>query len=150
MSSTAMNTMENNLSNRSTISRRRAIGILGLSAAAIQFPYGCSGERSNIDADNDEPIYYKTLAEISALIKLKKISSVALTQTMLNRIGAIDKKLNSYITVMAEAALAAANKLDQELASGKYRGPLHGVPIAVKDLLFTTNAPTTGGHAFKS
>ncbi|MDH4092728.1 MAG: amidase [Cyclobacteriaceae bacterium] len=150
MSSTAMNTMENNLSNRSTISRRRAIGILGLSAAAIQFPYGCSGERANIDADNDEPIYYKTLAEISALIKLKKISSVALTQTMLNRIGAIDKKLNSYITVMDEAALAAANKLDQELASGKYRGPLHGVPIAVKDLLFTTNAPTTGGHAFKS
>lgn len=83
------------------------------------------------------------------MIKSKEISSVELTQLILNRIEIIDAKLNSYITVMKQSALANALELDRELESGKYRGPLHGIPVAVKDLLYTTNAPTTGGHAFK-
>lgn len=136
--------------NHRKVSRRRALKLLGLGAVAIQFPYGCTGGQSKVDSLEHEPIHYKTIAEISKMIKSKKISSVELTQLILNRIGTIDNKLNSYITVMDEAALTTAKELDKELESGKYRGPLHGVPVAVKDLLYTTNAPTTGGHAFRS
>ena len=69
---------------------------------------------------------------------------------MLDRIAAIDNRLHSYITVMGKDALTDAKVLDEELAQGKYRGPLHGVPVGVKDLLYTPNAPTTGGHLFKA
>jgi amidase len=94
-------------------------------------------------------LHYKTIAEISKMIKSRQISSVELTQSILDRIAIVDKRLNSYITVMRQSALETANELDAELDAGKYRGPLHGVPVAVKDLLYTTNAPTTGGHAFR-
>jgi amidase len=80
----------------------------------------------------------------------EKISSLELTQLMLNRIAAIDSRLHSYITVMRKDALAYAKAMDEQLAQGKYRGPLHGVLVGVKDLLYTTNAPTTGGMSFKA
>jgi amidase len=142
--------MDNPETYHNKLSRRRAIGLLGFGIGAIQFPIGCTKEKSKEDSLKSEPIHYMTLTKISKMIKTKEISSVDLTQLMLNRIATVDKKLNSYLTVFNEAALATARKLDKELESGKYRGPLHGVPIAVKDLLYTTNAPTTGGHAFKT
>ena len=132
------------------LSRRRAIGLLGLGMGAIQFPMGCTKDKSMKDSVKSESIHYMTLSKISKMIRKKEISSAELTQIILNRITTVDKKLNSYLTTFNEAALATASKLDEELESGKYRGPLHGVPIAVKDLLYTTNAPTTGGHAFKT
>jgi len=132
------------------VTRRRAIGLIGLGVVAFQLPIGCIGDQSKTDYKQDEPIHYKTIAEISEMIKSKQISSVELTQSILNRIAILDGELNSYITVMDQSALDSAKELDNELESGKYRGPLHGVPIAVKDLLFTNNAPTTGGHAFRS
>lgn len=132
------------------LSRRKAIALLGLSAVAVQFPIGCINEQSKEDSMVSEPIHYMTLNEISKMIKSKGISSVELTQLMLNRITVVDKKLNSFITVMYESALISAKVLDEEIKTGKYRGPLHGVPIAIKDLLFITNAPTTGGHAFRT
>lgn len=98
---------------------------------------------------SNTPIYYLTIFQISEMIKSMEISSVELTQLMLDRIQKIDGALNSYITVMGDSALKAAASLDSELDSGIYRGPLHGVPIAVKDLVYTKNAPTTGGHAFR-
>jgi amidase len=142
--------MHNIETKHSKVSRRRAIGLLGLGAVAIQFPIGCIGGQSKVVSLEGEQIHYKTIAKISKMIKSRKISSEELTQLILNRISVVDKEFNSYITVMTEAAITSAKELDQELESGKYRGPLHGVPIAVKDLLFTTNAPTTGGHAFRS
>ena len=131
-----------------TISRRKVIGLLGLGSLAIVLPFGCSNKQSKLYSGTDEPFYYLTISEISTMIKSREISSVELTQLMLNRIETVDAKLNSFITVMKQSALTSALELDNELASGKYRGPLHGIPIAIKDLLFTTNAPTTGGHAF--
>ena len=141
--------MRNN-ENQSKLSRRKALALVGLGTIAIQFPMGCNGRQSRIDSLERELIHYKTISEISKMIKSREISSTELTQLMLNRIATVDKKLNSYLALFNEAALATAGKLDKELESGKYRGPLHGVPIAVKDLLYTTNAPTTGGHAFKT
>jgi amidase len=139
--------MRNN-ENHSKLSRRKALGLLGLGAVAIHFPFACT-EGQTEDSLEGKQIHYKTIAEISKMIKSRQISSVELTQSILDRIAIVDKRLNSYITVMRQSALETANELDVELESGKYRGPLHGVPVAVKDLLYTTNAPTTGGHAFR-
>lgn len=135
---------------QSKLTRRKALGLLGLGAIAVKLPMACNGWQSNKELIEEEFIHYKTISEISKSIKSKEISSTELTQLMLNRIVRVDKKLNSYLIVFHKAALVAAAKLDNELASGKYRGPLHGIPIAIKDLLYTSNAPTTGGHAFKT
>jgi len=133
------------------LSRRKAVGLLGLGIIATQFPFACAtGTSKKLSDIEKQSLHYLTLMEVAKLIKSKRISSEELTQIMLNRIAALDSKLNSYITVMSDAALASARVLDNELAEGKYRGPLHGVPIGVKDLLYTTNAPTTGSHSFNS
>lgn len=97
-----------------------------------------------------ESIHYAGLTEVAALIKCGDLSPVELTQRMLNRITTVDANLHSYITVMAEQALAAAQRAEQDIAAGNYRGALHGIPVAVKDLAYTRNAATTGGHSFMS
>jgi amidase len=130
--------------------RRRAVGLIGLSALAFWFPPGCSGNSPKLSSAELESVHYKTLAEVAELLRTGKISSEELTQLMIDRIAAIDKRLHSYLAVMSKDALTDAKALDKELAQGKYRGPLHGVPIGVKDLLYTTNAPTTGGHLFNA
>ncbi len=73
------------------------------------------------------------------------MSPVALTRQMLDRIAALDTRLASYATVMADQAMAAATEAEREIAAGKYRGPLHGVPIAVKDLCYTRGVRTMAG-----
>ena len=64
---------------------------------------------------------------------------------MLDRIATVDRGLKSYATVMREEALAAARAAEQEIRAGRYRGPLHGVPVAVKDLCYTKGVRTMGG-----
>jgi amidase len=93
----------------------------------------------------DDELHYRQLTDISGLIQSRQISSVDATKAQLDRIGRLDARLRSYATLMAEQALAAAKTADQEIASGRVRGPLHGVPIAVKDLCWTTDAPTAAG-----
>jgi aspartyl-tRNA(Asn)/glutamyl-tRNA(Gln) amidotransferase subunit A len=88
-----------------------------------------------------------TLAEASAKIHSGAITSVQLTEACLARIAVYDPKLDAFITVMKEQALAQAKQLDAEAKAGKFRGPLHGVPIALKDNIDTTAARTTGGSA---
>ena len=127
------------------ISRRKTIGLLGLGGLAMFFPFGCSSNKDETDADTGVPLHYRTIVEISKMIKSKEISSVALTQLMLDRIEKVDASLHSFLTVMKKSALARARELDEELEAGKYRGPLHGVPIAVKDLIYTKGVATTGG-----
>ncbi len=73
------------------------------------------------------------------------LSSVELTTAMLNRIASVDPATKSYVLVMEDNALAEARRADHEIASGKHRGPLHGVPLAVKDLCDAVGYPTTGG-----
>lgn len=74
------------------------------------------------------------------------MSPVALTRQMLDRIAALDARLGSYAIVMADQAMAAATEAEREIATGKYRGPLHGVPIAVKDLCYTRGVRTWPGR----
>ena len=93
----------------------------------------------------DTPLHYQTIAQVSARLQARELSPVELTQAILERIEALDGGLKSYATVMADSAMASARAAEQEIASGNYRGGLHGVPIAVKDLCFTTGVATMGG-----
>jgi amidase len=92
---------------------------------------------------NDQ--HYSELVEIGRLIQKRELSSVEATQSQLNRIAQLDGQLKSYAYVMATSALEQAEAADLEIAAGKVRGPLHGVPIAVKDLCWTKDAPTAAG-----
>jgi amidase len=87
------------------------------------------------------------LMELAAQIKVGDVSPVAVTRAQLDRIAALDGKLASYALVLADFAMAQAETAETEIAAGRYRGPLHGVPIAVKDLFWTRDAPTAGGMA---
>jgi amidase len=92
-------------------------------------------------------LHYARITDIAGLLERRELSPVELTQHMLDRISALDGQLHGYQTVMAEQAMEAAAKAESEIVSGKYRGALHGIPVAVKDLCFTRGVPTRGGLA---
>ena len=83
------------------------------------------------------------LSEASQLVRSKKVSPVELTHECLNRIERLNSKLNSFITVTAESALAEARQAEAEIQHDGWRGPLHGIPIALKDLVDTAGVRTT-------
>ena len=89
------------------------------------------------------PLAAKTLTEISGMIHDKSVTSKQLVQALLDRIGVYNPKINCYVTVMAKEALAQAEQLDAEAAAGKFRGTLHGIPIALKDNIDTAGIRTT-------
>ncbi|HET9477123.1 MAG TPA: amidase [Dehalococcoidia bacterium] len=86
-----------------------------------------------------------TIAEAAPLIRDRKLSPVELTDACLARIEAVESKLNAFITVTREEARAAAETAAGEIARGEYRGPLHGIPVALKDLFATAGIRTTAG-----
>lgn len=93
----------------------------------------------------DDALHYLSLTDVSALIRAGTVSPVEVTQALLDRIDTLDGDLKSFMTVLPEHALASARQAEAELSAGQWRGPLHGVPIAVKDLCNTTFAPTSAG-----
>lgn len=94
---------------------------------------------------SDSPLHYKTIAEIAELIHSRELSPVEVAGAALDRIAALDGELKSYATLTADRAMSAARDAESEIAAGDWRGPLHGVPIAVKDLCFTRGVRTMGG-----
>jgi len=98
-------------------------------------------------AATSEPLTDLTLNEASARIRQRSVTSTQLTQACLARIEKYDAKLNSFITVMADQALAQARELDAEQRAGKFRGPLHGIPIGLKDLIDTEGVRTTAASS---
>ena len=92
-------------------------------------------------------IPFLSATELAGLIQSREVSPVEATEAYLERIRQVDGSLNSYITVTDGPALAAARQAEQEIASGNYRGPLHGIPVAVKDQFNTEGILTTGGSA---
>ena len=110
--------------------------------------------RSNADAgplpSNDAEIAFAPVLKLSNWIRSRKLTSERLTNIYLTRIERFDPKLRCVITLTRDLALAQAKKADQEIASGQYRGPLHGIPWGAKDLLDTAGIPTTyGAEPFK-
>jgi len=94
---------------------------------------------------SDDEIAFAPVTQLSRWIETRKLTSERLTNIYLNRIGRLDAKVRSVITLTGDHALARATAADAEIAAGKYRGPLHGIPYGVKDLLDTKNIPTTYG-----
>ena len=92
----------------------------------------------------DTALHDLTLAEAAALIRTRKLSPVEYTRALLARTESLEPQLNAYITRTSEAALEAARAAEAEIARGNWRGPLHGVPFAVKDIYDTTGVLTSG------
>lgn len=92
---------------------------------------------------------FLTVAELGRLIRSGEVSPVEATEAYLERINRVDDRINSYITVCHEEARQAARTAEQEIAAGRYRGPLHGVPVAVKDQFDTDGIRTTYGSALE-
>ena len=128
------------------LSRRELLEMIGVGALAC-LQSGCMPGRDSSSGDGglDGPIHYASLQDVARLIESGELTSVELTELMLARIESIDGRLKSYATVMADHARAAARLADEEIQAGTFRGPLHGIPVAVKDLCYTNGVRTMGG-----
>ncbi len=119
---------------------------LGLSALAAVAPSHLSGQLGALlRTADDPPVYFRSLTDVARLLESGELTSVALTTMMFERIAAVDGRLKSYVTLMQDQALQQARAADEEIAAGLYRGPLHGVPIGIKDLFYTKGVRTMGG-----
>src|SRR5712675_3166315 len=85
----------------------------------------------------------ETIVDLAPRLKRKEVSPVELTQACLDRIEKLNPALNAFITVTGESALAEARAAEAEIGRGEWRGPLHGIPIALKDLIDTAGVRTT-------
>ena len=90
-----------------------------------------------------EDLAFATIGKMSDLLQNRKITSMALSQMYIARLKRYDSKLHFVITLTEERAIAQAKKADEEIAAGKYRGPLHGIPWGVKDIIAYPGYPTT-------
>jgi aspartyl-tRNA(Asn)/glutamyl-tRNA(Gln) amidotransferase subunit A len=95
--------------------------------------------------NNANEFLFWSLEELSNAIREKQVSPVEITRKLLERIDSVDKKINSYITVAHEKALASAQHAEKEVLAGNIKGPLHGVPIGLKDIIYTREIKTTMG-----
>jgi len=129
------------------LNRRQAMSVIG--AGAIVPLTACKGRPSTPmpagKASGD--LYYMSLREVAHRIQSRDLSPVDLTRLMLDRIEKIDSRMKSYATVMSDQALADARAALREIEADRYRGPLHGVPIGIKDLCYTKGVRTMGGTA---
>jgi Asp-tRNA(Asn)/Glu-tRNA(Gln) amidotransferase A subunit family amidase len=94
---------------------------------------------------NDQDIAFASVAQLSRWIQSRQLTSERLTNIYLTRLERFDPKLRCVITLTRDLALGQAKQADHEIAAGRYRGPLHGIPWGVKDLLDTAGVPTTYG-----
>ncbi len=90
-------------------------------------------------------LHYLPLLEVSERIRLRELSPITVLEAILDRIARLDGSARSYTTLLSDRARAAAVRAQTEIAAGFWRGPLHGIPVAVKDLCATSFAPTSGG-----
>lgn len=97
---------------------------------------------------SDREVLTAPLSELSARLAAGELTSEALVRLSIERTEAVESRLNSYITFLPERALDRARELDQERRQGRLRGPLHGIPISLKDVFDTAGIPTTAGARF--
>ena len=98
----------------------------------------CLLERSGLEQSN---LPFLPVSELAGFIESKEVSPVEATQAYLERIDSVDGKINSYITVCKEEALKAAREAEDAILKGNYKGPMHGIPVAVK----TRSSPKGSG-----
>ena len=103
---------------------------------------------SNLPADSaPDDITSLSIHEVASLVKQRKISPLEITRACLARIEALNPVLNAFITLTAESAVSEARQADSEIQRGQWRGPLHGIPIGLKDLIDTAGGRTTAASA---
>ena len=117
--------------------------MLGAAAAASRL---ASTARAQTGSPTDS-LAGLTLSEVAARIKTGAVTSTALVNACLARVDIYNPKINAFITVLREQALAQAGTLDAEQRAGRLRGPLHGIPIALKDNIDTAGIRTTAASA---
>jgi len=116
-----------------------ALGLIGGAGGAIPF--------SSAQKKAGAAVTSLSLSQASQLLRSKKLSPVELTQACLQRIDSLNPKLNAFVTVTAESALAEARAAEQEIQQGNWRGPVHGIPLALKDLFDTAGVRTTAASS---
>lgn len=131
---------------RARWSRRRFLSGVAAGAGAILTVPGCSSRPAPKRVVAADPTTLDLL-DAARAIRDRSLSPVELTRACLERIARIDQRLNSFITVTAERALADARQAEAEVASGRWRGHLHGIPIALKDNIDTAGVRTTAASA---
>ena len=92
-----------------------------------------------------DDLAFCSIAELARRIRLRELSPVELTRAALERCERIEPKVNAFVLLLPEAALAAAREAEQEIGQGEHRGPLHGIPLGVKDLYWTRGVRTAAG-----
>ena len=95
--------------------------------------------------DSSKEIPFLTISQLAPLIKEREVSPLEVVNAFLERVDLIDRHTNAFITLMREEALEAARQAEKQIAAGNYLGPLHGVPIGLKDLFYTKGVRTTAG-----
>jgi len=129
------------------VSRRRFLAdVAAGSGAAVLWQLGCSPRPEPLGRVVSDPVLLN-LVDAARAVRARSLSPVELTRACLERIARLDPRLNSFITVTAEGALADARRAEAEVARGNWRGPLHGIPIAVKDNVDTSGVRTTAASA---
>ena len=118
----------------------------GMTFEIVRKPLQMSQAPSVAVTSNTEDLAFASVRELAELVRTKKISSLALTEMYLQRLKKYDPTLKFVVTLTEERALTQAKKADAEIAAGKYRGPLHGMPWGAKDLLATKGYRTTWGE----
>jgi len=120
-----------------SLDRRRFVG--GLGAAIMLASHSAAAQAGDLTE--------LTIPEAASLIRTRDLSSLDLTRAYLERIERLNDRINAYITVTAALALEQAARRDAEIANGRWRGPLHGIPIALKDNIDTAGILTTAASA---
>jgi aspartyl-tRNA(Asn)/glutamyl-tRNA(Gln) amidotransferase subunit A len=134
------------MSESGAMSRREFVRIAARTAAGASAVGMVSHSISSYAAASEE-LAKLTIVEASRKIHAGEITCTELTEACVSRARAYNPKVNAYITIMNVEALAQARQLDAEAKVGKFRGPLHGIPIALKDNIDTAGTRTTGGSA---
>jgi len=88
-------------------------------------------------------VLFTPLRELGGLLRTRKLLPVELAELFLDRLERLGPRYNAVVTVMRDHALSQARRAEGDIAAGRYRGPLHGIPYGAKDLLATAGAPTT-------
>jgi aspartyl-tRNA(Asn)/glutamyl-tRNA(Gln) amidotransferase subunit A len=91
-----------------------------------------------------------SLAAASRALRARELSPVELLDSVLTRLAEVEPRLNAYVTVTADRARAAARLAEREIAAGELRGPLHGIPVGLKDVIDVAGLPTTAGSRVRA
>jgi amidase len=127
------------------IGRRTFLGTLAMAGATVAATKTGAVNAVNAATDSASDITSASASELAQAIRSKKISSKAVVQAYLDRIATVNPKLNAVVQLTADAARKEADEADAALARGEIKGPLHGVPMTIKDTLETAGVICTGG-----